>query len=127
MKRLILNSLLSIAILGLPGCKTASSKTPLQALAPGYLNPVDQNLGEALAALNGFATQEKINYAAETPALQATEKTPLNAFITSVDLANAAYTAYHAGKQTQTQAVTAINAAQTAQTTLVAAQGVTSK
>ena len=124
MKQLILTACLSICILALPGCKTATSTTPAQALAPGYLNPADQTLGETLAALNGFAQQEKLNYATETPAIQATEKAPLNVFITSVDLANAAYTAYHKGTQTQAQAANAINNAQTAQTTLVAAQGV---
>lgn len=106
------------------GCKTATATTATQALAPGYLNPADQTMGEALAALNGFAAQEKLNYAAATPAIQAVEKAPLNDFILAVNLANASYTAYHAGTATQAQATTAIDNAQTAQTTLVAAQGV---
>lgn len=122
--KVILIAMLSIGLLGLPGCKTATSNTATQALAPGYLNPADQTMGEALAALNGFAAQEKQNYASESAAIQAAEKTPLNDFILAVNLANASYTAYHAGTQTQAQATTAINAAQTAQTTLVAAQGV---
>ncbi len=107
------------------GCaKTANSTTPQQALAPGYLNPADQGMGESLAALNGFVAQEKANYAAAPAAIQAAEKTALNAFLLAVDLANASYTAYHAGTQTQAQAASAINAAQTAQTTLVAKKGV---
>ncbi len=116
--------MLSLALLALPGCKTAASTTAPQTLAPGYLNPADQTMGETLAALNGFAQQEKANYAGATPAIQAAEKTPLNSFILAVNLADAAYTAYHAGTQTQAQATAAIQAAQAAQTTLVATQGV---
>ena len=105
------------------GC-TATSTTPPAALAPGYLNAADQTLGESLAAVNAFVSQEKINYAAETPALQAAEKTALNALIMATNVANASYTAYHVGSGTLAQAQTALTKAQTAQTALAATKGV---
>lgn len=116
--------ILSLALLGLPGCKTASSTTAPQSLAPGYQSALDQTLGETLSALNGFATQESANYQTASADIQATEKAPLNAFILAVNLANASYVAYHSGTQTQAQAQSAITNAQSAQTTLIAAQGV---
>lgn len=99
------------------GCKAPTTTQPL---APGYLNSQDETLGASLAALNAFVNQETVNYASLTPALQAKEKTYLNTLIMATNAANTAYTAYHAGTQTEAQASTAINAAQTAQTTLVA-------
>lgn len=114
--------LLSLALL--TGCKTATSTTAPQALAPGYSSSTDQTLGETLAALNGFATQESANYQTASADIKAAEKAPLNAFILAVNLANASYVAYHSGTQTQAQAQAAVTNAQSAQTTLIAAQGV---
>lgn len=125
MKRILLSLiLLPLLILPLAGCPAASSTTPSAALAPGYLNSADQILGESLAAVNAFVNQEKINYAAETPAQQATEKPYLNGLITATDLANGAYLAYHQGSQTLPQAQAAFASAQQAQTALTTASGV---
>lgn len=125
MKRVLLSLLLlPLLLLPLAGCPAASSTTPAAALAPGYLNSADQTLGESLAAVNAFVNQEKVNYAAETPAQQATEKPYLNGLITATNLANASYQAYHAGSQTLAQAQAALTSAQTAQTTLTTNQGV---
>jgi len=101
------------------GCKTATTTQPL---APGYLNSADQTLGASLAALNAFVNQEKVNYAALPLAQQASEKTLLNDLITATNLANAAYTSYHAGTGTESAAQTALGQAQTAQATLVTAK-----
>ena len=103
------------------GCHAASTTTPP---APGYLNAADQQLGESLAAVNGFVNQEKLNYAQEDAATQAKEKPLLNDLITATNLANAAYTAYHAGTGTIQQAQAALTQAQTAQNALATLQGV---
>lgn len=103
-------------------CRTATSPTP--PLAPGYLNSADQTLGQSLAAVNAFVTQEKANYAQLTPAQQATEKPYLNTLIDATAAADMAYTAYHQGSQTLAQAQTAYNQAQTAQNALSANKGV---
>jgi hypothetical protein len=106
------------------GCGAVNSATPPAALAPGYLSAADQTVGEGLAAVNSFVTQEKVNYAAATATAQAAEKATLNALITATDLANAAYTAYHAGTGTLPAAQTALTTAQNAQAALAASKGV---
>lgn len=120
MKRITM--VLAACLLSLPmtACKTVATNTPP---APGYSAPADQTAGQDLAALNGFVLQARDNYAASSAVIQAKEKTALNAFIKSVDLANAAYTAYHAGTGTLSAAQVKITLAQNNQTALVAAQG----
>lgn len=118
-------ALLSV-FLALPlmfGCNVATSTTPPAALAPGYSNADDQKLGQSLAAVNAFITQEKINYAELTAAQQAPEKPFLNALIDATNLANQAYMAYHAGSGTIAQAQTAVANAQAAQGKLAAQKG----
>ena len=117
MKRLALCLILALPLTGCP-----ASNAPTPPVAPGYINAQDQQIGEALAALNGFVNQEKVNYAAMPPVQQGKEKPILNDLITAVNIANASYQAFHAGSQTEAQAQTAINAAQAKQTTLVAAK-----
>ena len=129
MKRLIL---LATLALPLTGCPNTTAPTP--PLAPGYSSPADQALGQSLAAVNGFRKSEEGNYNCDaaaaaaktclTPAQQAVEKPYLNQFINAVNLANQAYTAFHAGTQTLAQAQAAEQAAESAQTTLAAKKGV---
>lgn len=119
MKPAVLSLTLSLLMLG---CN-ATSTTPPAALAPGYSNAADQQLGQALAAVNAFVTQEKINYTQLTVAQQAPEKALLNALIDATNLADAAYAAYHAGQQTIAQAQAALNTAQAAQTKLATQKG----
>lgn len=131
MKLALLSIFLALPLLG---CPSATSTTPPVALAPGYLNSQDQTLGQALAAVNGFRASEGGNYNCDTAAAaantcltttqKAAEKAPLNSFIQVVNLANVAYTAYHAGTQTLAQAQAAEQAAESAQRTLAAAKGV---
>lgn len=120
MKLTLLSAFLALPLIF--GCATATAPTP--PVAPGYTSAADQTLGESLAAVNAFVGQEKINYAAETPAQQATEKPYLNSLITATNLANAAYQSFHAGTQTLAQAQTAYASAKTAQDQLAAANGV---
>lgn len=126
----ILPFLLSIPFL--VGCPSATTPTP--PLAPGYQNSDDQLLGQSLAAVNAFRKSEEGNYNCDataaaantclTAAQKASEKTLLNNFIQVVNLANQAYTAYHAGTQTLAQAQAAEQSAESAQTALTAAKGV---
>ena len=108
----------------LAGCATATA--PIPPVAPGYLSAADQTLGESLAAVNAFVTQEKVNYAQETATAQATEKPYLNGLITAVDLANAAYVSYHSSPTAAnlTAAQNALTNAQTAQAALAKSKGV---
>lgn len=123
MKKFLLPIALACLALPLAGCLKATSTTAPAALAPGYANGDDQILGQALAGVNAFVSQEKINYARLTAAQQAPEKAPLNALIDAVDVANTAYAAYHAGSQTLAQAQAAEKSAEAAQTKLAAQKG----
>ena len=107
---------LSLLLLPLLGCPAANSPTP--PLAPGYSSPADQTLGQSLAALNAFVMQEKINYAQLTVAQQAPEKAVLNALIDATNIANQAYTNFHAGTGTLATAQANLQTAQTAQANL---------
>lgn len=109
---------LSLALLPMFGCGAVSA--PATPPAPGYSSAADQTLGQSLAALNAFVLQEKINYAQLTAAQQAPEKAALNALIDATNIANAAYTAFHAGTGTLAQAQTALTTAQGAQGQLTA-------
>lgn len=108
----------------LAGCGAVNSNTPVAALAPGYSSAADQALGEGLAAVNSFVNQEKINYAAETPAVQAIEKATLNNLIMATNLANVSYTAFHSGTGTLPAAQQALTTAQNAQAALASQKGV---
>lgn len=107
----------------LTGC-TPNTAAPSAATAPGYTSQSDQQIGEALAAVNAFVNQEKVNYQAMTSVQQGKEKAALNALIASVNAANSAYTGYHAGTGTLDQAQSALTGAQNAQAALMAAKGV---
>lgn len=113
--RKALSVTLLVAIMPITGCVTASSTTPPAALAPGYLNSVDQTLGQSLAAFHAFALKATADYTSLTPAQQALEKAPLNAFVLAVNTADTLYLAYHQGTATQQQVQTAVTNASTAQ------------
>ena len=120
MKRL----LLFVLVLAFGGCAAKPTTAPTPPVATGYTSPADQQLGEALAAVNAFARQESANYATLSPAQQGAEKAALNALIAAVNAANASYTAFHGGQGTLAQAQAALTSAQTAQTNLANAKGV---
>lgn len=123
---------LSLILLPLFGCGAVSG--PPVPPAPGYSSPADQVLGQSLAAVTAFRDSEKDNYqcgpvaaAAKTclsDAQKAAEKSSLNTLIDTVDVANVAYLAFHAGTQTLAQAQAAATKAQNAQNVLTVAKGV---
>lgn len=116
--------LLCLPLFCLLGCPSATTTTPPAALAPGYSNSADQQLGQDLAAVVGFTDQEKINYAQLSATQQDAEKSYLNTLINSVNAANAAYNAYHQGVQTLAQAQLALATAQNAKNAVQQVKGV---
>lgn len=121
MKRALLSLiLLPLLVLPLAGCPAASSTTPAAALAPGYLNSADQQMGEILAGARTFYVTIQQDSAAGKVALSATEKAAFNDFGTSLNLAEAVYLGYHSGTATQAAAQAAVNTVQTKQSALPA-------
>lgn len=92
MKRFLAPALLSIALM-VPGC-TGTTVTP--SLAPGYLTPADQQMGEILAGAHAFYTTIQQESASGQMTLSPAEKTAFNAFGVSLNAAQAIYLAYHA-------------------------------
>ena len=107
--------LLCIPLL-LTGCKTTGTTPPL---APGYTTSADQQMGQVLAGINAFylttqcETQGKnwskglgcvADQTITTPLiLSPAEKTALNDLEISINVANVAYTTYHANPTTANQ------------------------
>src|ERR1700734_2784110 len=108
--------LMACMALPLTGCPAAT--TPPAALAPGYINAADQQMGEILAGARSFYQTIQQESAAGTVILTATEKTAFNAFGTSLNAANTVYLAYHSGTQTQAAAQAAVNTVQAQQAAL---------
>lgn len=97
------------------GCATASTSPPT---APGYANQADQQMGQTLAGARSF-------YASISTAkdLTAAETTALNDLGKAINVAEAAYKAFHAGQGTQAAAQTAVDQV-TAKQSAVEALGV---
>jgi len=95
---------LLLLVVGMIGCTNPATTTPPPAaVAPGYLNAVDQQIGEALSAARAFyvSLQASIQKGTYTPS--AAEKTALNNFATTINTAEAAYIAYHANPNVVTE------------------------
>lgn len=112
MKRILL-----LMALCLPLAACTPSATPT-ALAPGYLNSADQQMGEILAGARSFYTSIQQQSAAGTLTLQPTVKASFNTFGVTLNAAESVYLAYHNGQATQAAAQTAVNAVQTQQAAL---------
>lgn len=97
MKRL---AVLIASVLIIPlsfGCHTTpNTSQPPAALAPGYNNPTDKQIGEALASARAFYTRIQQDVAKGTYTPSDTEKAALNSFGITLNTANAAYLTYHA-------------------------------
>jgi len=79
------------------GCTNAPTTTPPPAaLAPGYLNATDQQMGEALAAAHAFYVRIQTDVAAGKYVPSPTEKTALNNFAIALNTAQTLYLNYHA-------------------------------
>lgn len=108
-----------VFLVGLSGFSCASANTPPAALAPGYSSQADQILGQSLSALHSAVQQATQDYPHLTPGQQGAEKSALNNFVAETNLADATYTAFHAGTATLAQAQGALSAANAAQTQFI--------
>jgi len=118
MKRLAFALLLAFGVMG---CTNPPAITPPPvALAPGYLNAADQQIGEALSGARAFYTHIQADIQKGTYTPTAAEKTALNNFATTLNTAQAAYIAYHANPNVVTEdaASNAVQAVQQQQTAL---------
>lgn len=100
------------------GCAKPNTTTPPAALAPGYQNPADQQMGEILAGAHAFYNSIAQQSAAGTLTLTPSVKTAFNAFGVTLNSAQTVYLSYHAGAATQAQAQAAVNAVQQQQAAL---------
>lgn len=115
------------------GCKTTAN--PPLPPGPGYNNAADQQMGQILAAANDFyhtvqCETQSLNWNSTAKqcvadpnvtkplVLDPTVKQAFNTFGTSLNVANTTYLAYRNGTATESQAQTAVNAAQSQQSAL---------
>lgn len=130
------NTLILAVLLLLPmaGCRPAATSTPANAVAPGYSNLTDQQIGGILASAHNFlaglgCAEKAQGYSTTTfqcePAVTVTkfvpttaELTTLNALEITVNSAQTVYLAYHAGTATLAQAQAAANQVKSQQATI---------
>lgn len=103
--------------LPLMGCPAKTSTTP-PALAPGYQNSTDQQMGEILAGAHQFYNSIQSQAQAGTLTLTPTVKAAFNDFGTALNAAQSVYLAYHNGTATEAQAQAAVTTVQTKQAAL---------
>ncbi len=120
MKRLLvaLFGLLLILPVAPTGCVQPTTAPPTQAIAPGYQNIEDQNMGKYLSGAHGFYQSIQQQVAAGTLTMTPEVKAAFNAFGVSLNAAQSVYLAYHAGTATEAQAKTLSDAAQAKQNAL---------
>lgn len=117
---LVLALALNLSIVGVTGCLKAAANTPAQALAPGYLNPTDQWMGETLDTAHGIVASLLQQATSGSFVPNATEKATINGLVEALNVADAAYRGYHAGTTTEAQATQAVTLVQAQQTALQA-------
>lgn len=134
MKR-ILSLALCLCMVPILGCPAATSTTPPAALAPGYMNAADQQMGQILSgartfyntiqcetrALNWSQTSQQCvadSTITSPMTLSPVEKTAFNDFGAALNAANTVYLAYHNGTATQAAAQAAVNTVQQKQSAL---------
>lgn len=104
--------------LALSGCKPATNSTAPAAVAPGYQNATDQQLGEIIAGATGFYNRVQADIQAGKYQATSTEVTALNSFALTLNTAKIVYGQYHAGTATLAQAQAAVSQVQQQQTAL---------
>lgn len=120
MKRLFASIVLSVFVLGLAGCpgSNPSNPTPPAALAPGYNNQADQQMGSVLSGARAFYVSIQQQAQAGTLTLAPDVKAKFNQFGQYLNAAESTYLAYHNGTATQAQAQAQVNQVQSAQQAL---------
>lgn len=117
-RRILLTALAILAVsFPVTGCKTSTATAPA-ALAPGYTDPADQQMGQILEAAHQFyvTIQGQIQSKAYVPS--ATEITALDSFAITLNSAETIYLNFHAGNATQAQAQYAVDQVTAAQSQL---------
>ncbi len=105
-----------LATIALVGCTPASGPTP--PLAPGYANHQDETLGQTLSAMHQFAQTLSDDAATGKFKPSPAEKTAVNDFIMSLNIAQQTYLDYHSGKTTEDQAQLAVDTAKAKQSVI---------
>jgi len=117
MKR-VLSLLLCLAFLGCT--HTTATTAPAGAIAPGYFNTADQQMGQALAAADAFYRRIQANVTNGTMTLTPAESHAMSDLYIALNMANATYLAYHNGTGSAATAQADINAVTTKQQAVVA-------
>ena len=114
MKRILI-----LFALCLPMTACTPSATPT-ALAPGYLNSADQQMGEILSGARAFYVSIQQQQAANQLGLTPAAKQAFNTFGVSLNAAESIYLAYHQTPNATTQAAaqSAVNQVQSQQAAL---------
>lgn len=109
-----------LALALLTGCKTVTSPTAPQTLAPGYVNAADEAMGETLVGARQFYVTIQADTLAGKYKPSPAEKAALNNFALALNSAELIYKAYHAGSATSAQAQAAVDAVTVQQSTIQA-------
>lgn len=104
-----------VGLVAVSGCNKTTTTPPT---APGYLNQADQQMGTVLAAAHAFYQQIYTNIQQGTYTPSPTEKTALNQFGNTLNVAQGAYLAYHNGTGSEVAAQTAVSQVQAQQAAL---------
>lgn len=122
MKRYLVERACLAVILAMPvGCatpNTATAPTPPTAVAPGYFNAADQQMGQVLKGARDFYVSIQTQSENGSLTLSANVKKAFNDFGTALNAAEAVYLAYHKGNATQDAAQSAVNVVQSKQAAL---------
>ena len=111
---------MALGALTVTGCKPVGTTTSPAALAPGYLNTQDQNMGEALNTAHGVVGGLLQQATSGSFVPSAAEKASINGLVVALNLADAAYQGYHAGTVSEASAATAVSTVQNQQQALQA-------
>ncbi len=106
--------------LAVTGCKPVGANTSPAALAPGYINAQDQNMGEALNTAHGVVGGLLNQATSGSFVPSAAEKASINGLVAALNVADAAYQGYHAGTVTEASAATAVSTVESQQQSLQA-------
>ncbi len=123
--------------MGVNGCATtaATTTTPPAAVAPGYINPADQQMGQIISGARTFyntvqCETKTMNWSQAAQScvvdpritkpmvLSAAEKAAFNDFMTALNTASTLHLAFHNGTGSQVAAQNAVNTLQVKQAAL---------
>lgn len=111
--------LLSALAVPLGGCTNpANTSQPPAAIAPGYFNSADKQMGQILDGARAFYVSIQQQSAKGTLVLDTTTKKAFNTFGVTLNTADAVYLSYHNGTATQAQAQAQVDTVKSQQAAL---------